>query len=735
MSRRILVVLAMVAAAPAFAAQPQFWNIEGARDFLEGDLEAISVDSEGRLRVAPASRNLVDTEAPYVWALALDDQGRLYAGTGNDGKVFRADDGEATVFFDAPELEVHALAFGPRGRLYVGTSPDGKVYEVESNGTWRPFFDPEEKYIWALAADGKGNLLVATGAEGRIYRVDAKGEAKPILSSPETHITALLADAGGNVYAGSAPGGVVYRIDEGGKVFVLHDSGYREVKSLVLGAEDALYVAAIDGKPRDERGPEATFTLPTVSTGEITVSETVTVVAPPAVQTPAPLAPGPRPQEQRPSGPVKGAVLRIARSGEVETLWTSTEETPFSMAPEWQGVLVGAGTQGRLYRIQDDRTWTMLSAFPAEQATALLRSEGRVVIATSNPGRLYVLDPTLAARGSFTSKVRDTDTVSAWGRLRWEGRAPEGTSIELFTRSGNTAVPDSTWTDWSRPYTHQQGQAITSENARFLQVRAVLVAKGAETPLLDSVSSAYLQRNLRPQVQVVNVHSPGEAFQKPLSLNPEGEILGLDSPPPAEARPSAASRPPLPPATAFSRRLFQKGLQTFTWKADDPNGDTLSYDVLYRAAGETRFRPLRKGLTEPVLAWDTSTVPNGRYVVRVVASDSPSNPESLALTGEKDSVPFDVDNTPPMVTAEVVSSSALRVRAVARDDSSMVRRAEYSVDGGPWKEVHPLDGINDALEETYEIPLSGLPSPGPHVVVVRATDLLGNMSTSRVEVP
>ncbi len=734
MPSRLLVLLAGLAvAAPLFAAQPQFWNIEGARDFLEGDLEAVSVDSEGRLRVAPASRSLVDTEAPYVWALALDDKGRLYAGTGNDGKVFRVDDGRATLFFDAPELEVHALALGPGGRLYVGTSPDGKVYAVEPDGGSRTFFDPEEKYIWALASDGKGNLLVATGAEGRIYRVNDKGEGQPILSSPETHITALLADGAGSVHAGSSPGGVIYRIDGAGKVFVLHDSGYREVKALVLGGDGALYVAAIDGKPRDERAVEAMFTLPPVSTGEITVSETVTVLAAPA-PSPAP-SPLPRFHEPRPSGPVKGAVLRIARSGEVETLWSSTEETPFSMAPEWQGVLVGAGTQGRLYRIQDDRTWTMLSAFPAEQATALLRSEGRVVIATSNPGRLHVLDPALATRGSFTSKVKDTETVSSWGRLRWEGRTPPGTSIELFTRSGNTVVPDSTWTDWSKPYTRPEGQPVTSENARFLQVRAVLVARGAETPLLDSVSSAYLQRNLRPQVQAVNVHPPGEAFQKPLSLNPEGEVLGLDGPPAPESRPAPVARAALPPATTFSRRLFQKGLQTFSWKADDPNGDILSYDLLYRAVGETRFRTLRKGLTEPVLAWDTSTVPNGRYVVRVVASDFPSNPESLALTGEKDSAPFEVDNTPPVVDAQVVSSSSLRVRATARDDSSMVRRVEYSVDGGRWNEVHPVDGINDSLEETYEIAVGDLPAPGPHVVVVRATDLLGNMSTARVEVP
>jgi len=72
---------------------------------------------------------------------------------------------------------------------------------------------------------------------------------------------------------------------------------------------------------------------------------------------------------------------------------------------------------------------------------------------------------------------------------------------------------------------------------------------------------------------------------------------------------------------------------------------------------------------------------------------------------------------------------------VAKDDSSLIRRCEYSVDGGRWEEVHPTDGINDSREETYEISLEALAGFGPHIVVVRASDSLGNASTARVEVP
>src|SRR3954463_12549053 len=100
----LIAVVCLPVPVAARAAQPQFWQLEGARDFLDGETDGLSVDSEGRVRLAPASRVAQDPEAPYVWALARDGEGRLYVGTGNEGKIFRVDNGKATLLFDAPEL-------------------------------------------------------------------------------------------------------------------------------------------------------------------------------------------------------------------------------------------------------------------------------------------------------------------------------------------------------------------------------------------------------------------------------------------------------------------------------------------------------------------------------------------------------------------------------------------------------------------------------------------------------
>ncbi len=737
MKRRAALALCLAGlASPAVAAEPQFHRLEGASDFLEGELQGLSVDSDGRVRLAPATKLLHDTEAPFVWCLAADAKGAVFAGTGNDGKVFRIEGGKATVFFDAPELEVHALAVGKDGRLYVGTSPDGRVYVVDPTGQSTSFFDPREKYIWALAQDPAGNLLVATGAEGRVYRVDAKGASTTLLQTTETHVLSLAVDPKGTLYAGSAPSGILYRVDGAGKVFVVNDSTYREVKALDLGKDGSVYAALVDGRPAtaDEAAPRAGVgaVVPTTPTSsvEVTVTEAFTGM-------PLPGASGASAPATTPGGPTKGALVRIGPGGEIDTLWSSSEDTPHSVLSSADGTLLATGGKGRLFRIRDDRSYTLVGILPSEQVTALAR-RGAVgtLIAVSGPGKVLSLEEGPGERGTFVSKPRDTETVSTWGRLRVEADVPSGTDLQVQTRAGNTETPDATWSDWSAVYKEREGQAITSERARFLQIRATFVGKEGKTPVLDSVNAAFLQRNLRPQVAQVTVHPPGEVFQKPITVTADPEVLGLDVPPPAPASAgSTKAGSGMPGPTAFSRKMSQRGLQTFSWRGEDPNGDTLAYDVYFRSTSETRFRLLRKGLTEAVLAWDTSTVPNGRYLVRVVASDAPSNPSGLALTGSKESTPFDVDNTPPTLMAQLLAAAPGRIRAIAKDDASPLRRAEYSVDGSRWEEIYPVDGINDGREETYEFAPEGLVGTGPYVIVVRAIDLLGNGASVRVELP
>jgi hypothetical protein len=728
-------LLLLAAAAPLPAAGPQSWRLEGTRAFLDGDLSGLSLDSDGRLRLGVSPRPLFDPEAPNAWCVARDAQGVLFVGTGNEGRVVRVEGTKGSALYDAAELEVHAIAVGPEGRVYVGTSPDGAVYAIDSTGKATKFFDPEERYIWALAFEPSGALLVATGGDGRVYRVTPDGKAETLLVSSETHILSLRADGRGHVYAGSAPEGIVYRIDSPGHAFVVVDSAFREIKALDLGPDGSVYAAAIEGRtaeatPRPPT-PATTPAAPAVTTvvPEVTVTESFSIV-PPAASPVAVSMPG----LEAATTPPKGALLRIRPTGEVDTLWTSTDDMPHSVVATASGVLIGTGDDGKVYRVSDDGRWSLAATLPAEQVTGLVRTSGDgIALVTSNPARLFAMDATPAAEGTFVSKVKDTVAVSNWGRLSWEGTAPSGTEVRLQTRSGNTSTPDSTWTDWSAAATRAAGETIRSERARFLQLKLTLAGRGGASPTVEAVEAAYQQQNLPPGVKSVTVHPPGEAFQKPISVSGEPEILGLEPDPLSDRAAAQRTSQASPPAIAFSRKLYQRGLRTFSWQADDPNDDSLLYDVLYRAVGDERWRPLRTGLDEPVFAWDTATAPNGRYLVRIVASDSPGNPPALALTGFKDSASFLVDNTPPSLSATLDHG---RIRVIVRDDASPVRKLEMSVDSGRWEEVRPVDGIADSLEESYEITLP--PAKGgapPRIVVLRASDSLGNVSTARVDVP
>src|SRR5688572_1429114 len=174
------------------AASPTFWTIATQSDFLRGDVEGLSIDSEGRVVLGPATTTVGETAAPFLWTLLPAGDGTIWAGSGNEGKVLRVGkDGRVTTFFDSGELEVHALAPAPKGGLYVGTSPDGRIYHVAADGSSKPFFDPDGKYIWALTVDKAGNVFAATGDKGVIYKITPEGKGSAFYRTNATNAVTL----------------------------------------------------------------------------------------------------------------------------------------------------------------------------------------------------------------------------------------------------------------------------------------------------------------------------------------------------------------------------------------------------------------------------------------------------------------------------------------------------------------------------------------------------------------
>jgi hypothetical protein len=527
----------------------------------------------------------------------------------------------------------------------------------------------------------------------------------------------------------------VLRIDPDAKPFVLLDSPFQEIRVLRFDEKGALYVGAQSGRASagaapvsDDRGADQPAVSGAAPVASVSVSTEITSIA--VVDTSG----GPAPSRGDQRG-VLGGVYRIQPDGVWDQLWESREDSPYDLIFDHAGALViGTGGKGKIYRLEGNPLRpTLVARASAQQVTAFHKdSGGRLYYATANPGKVFRLSSERAVRGTYESEPRDAGMIATWGMLTWRGTAADGNRIELYTRSGNTATPDETWSAWSTAYTNGEGSPITGPKTRYLQWRAVLTGKGG-TPVLTSVTAAYLQRNLRPQVRSVTVHPPGIVFQKPFS-NGEPELAGFaDQTTPERTLAAAAAQQG--GGNALGRRAYQKGLETLQWRAEDDNDDELVYDVLYRLEGESAWKLLRRGIADTILAWDTNTLPNGSYFVKVVASDMPSNPADTALTGELESAAFDVDNSPPAIV--IANVRADRDRTVitfdVKDDHSAIQRVEFSEDGQQWRGVFPTDGIADSRQERYELVVDhALTARG---LTLRAADSMNNVDTGHVDRP
>jgi len=725
--------VALVLAATSLSAAPGFWQAATQADFLRGEVDQLSIDEHGRLTLGPELTKVHDAAAPFIWTIAAGADGAWFLGTGNDGKVIKVDrGGQGSVFYDSTEMEVHALAPAPGGGLYVGTSPDGRIYRVDAKGQGTVFFDPDDKYIWSLIVDRDGNVFAGTGDKGTVYKITPDGKGAKFFASKTAHAVSLGFDQNRQLLVGTGAPGRVFRVDAAGKGFLVLDTTYQEIHAIRVDPRGVIYAAAQSSRAQGGgesitdspiTPPPVTPSIPNVST-EITSMTVVDVGA-------AQLGGGSSAGERRST--MTGAVYRVQPDGLWDELWTAKDDAPYDVAIESDGaVLVATGTKGKLFRLSGDPVSAVLvTRVPAQQATMIARAGERTFLATANPGLLMSVSSVRATRGTFESDVKDARLVSTWGVVAWRATAPAGTKVEIFTRSGNTRTPDDAWSEWSSSYANAEGSQITSPKARYLQWKAVLTGTATSAPVLTSLSSAYLPRNIRPQVTSITIHPPGVVFQKPFSSG-ETEIAGLDED--AQDKRASANNPLGGGAPTLGRRIFQRGLQTFAWKAEDDNNDELSYDVFYRREGDTTWRTLKSDLRDTLLVWDTSSVPNGTYVLKVLASDRKANPAAVALAGELESSSFEIDNVAPTVQIGSLRKDGTRfiVPAEIRDTDSVVTKVEYSLDAQRWQPAFPRDGILDGRVEGFDIRLD--PDAQGRTLVIRAADALGNVGTGQVRI-
>jgi hypothetical protein len=178
---------------------------------------------------------------------------------------------------------------------------------------------------------------------------------------------------------------------------------------------------------------------------------------------------------------------------------------------------------------------------------------------------------------------------------------------------------------------------------------------------------------------------------------------------------------------------YAKGQIGARWAVNDVNGDEMIYKVDIRGMNESDWKLLRDKVKEKFLTWDSTAFPDGRYKIRLTASDSPANAPAQALSSQLESDSFVIDNTPPQISGLAGSrtGSQLTIRWKAKDALSVLDNAEYSVDGKEWMAVEPTTRLTDSLEHDYVLTLDGI-AAGEHTVAVRVSDEFDNQSVEKI---
>ncbi len=700
-----LILPVFIFANAGFAVQTSLWQQQHHADFEAGKPKDLSMTSNGDVMLSPKIESFTKLKETQVWAVVEDSAGNLYVGTGNEGKIYKisADGDTAELYYNSPEVTIYSLAIGPDDALYAGTGPDGLIYKI-TDATTPPttILNEGDKYVWALQFDAEGNLYAATGTNGKIYKITSEGESSVLFDAEEKNIMTLLAQEDG-FYAGSSENGIIYHVMNDGTAKVIYQAKEKEVRALAMDSQSNLYAAVVTSAPAEpSRGRRGANGPPTPS---------------------GPPPPGGGAPQENTSN-----IYKIRPDGTAVPIWNSPEPLILAIVIESDTqILVGTGDDGKLYRINPmTGDHIEVGKCSANQVIAIHQKEmegsTRTLLATGNPGKLFTLTANYVEEGTLESTVHDAKSLSRWGKLSWEGEMAEGTVISFSTRTGNTKKPDDTWNDWSDELTTAEGSQVPNADAQYIQWRAKFTTSDTtQTPVLKKVTLASVQTNVEPRFTSIKVDDGSSSGNREQGRRPSGGLA------PPSARGSDSGR------SSGGNSAPTKNWKV-SWNVEDANSDTLQYTLYYKAVSETNWRLLKKELSKAEYEWDITTVPDGRYTVKAVATDKLSNPVGWAKSVEKVSMPFEIDNTQPSIGAIQVTANGngtYKIACDVMDATTPIQKAVYKIDSDEhWKAIFPEDGIFDSKQENLLLETGELPE-GAHTIIIQVTDRAQNTAVSR----
>ena len=723
MKRSYILILTVIIANSAFAVTSQVTRHTSAADLLKGQTENVIIDSQGTIELARQSTELdlggLLDETWTVNCIVADSKGNIYIGTSPNGRIIKYTGSKATVIYQptisAEEKHnndeinaangqheilnehVFAMAIDAGNRLLAAISgSDCRLIRFDKNKPTTIYQPEDADYILSIATDEVGNIFLGTGPDGKIFRLDPFGQNPTLVyQCRDNNILSLAVDSNGFIYAGSDQRGLVYKIDQKtNKASVLFDSQQKEVTSLLLDTDNNLYATATSALADNNQKTFSSITQDSASgrpessqsEGSEEKSSTKTLKTPNS-----------KPQNnnnntkqeqakrgERPSS--ASHIYKIDPQGFVTDVF-SEAAVFFALAKENNSLLLGTGNKAELFAIDLETETKSLACEhkTASQITAVTVMNDRVYLGTSNPAKLIELSTSLSEKGTYISEPVDASQPAQWGKLQLDADIPDGCNILLSARSGNVKDPnDPTFSDWTEDIEITHATQLNCPIGRYLQYRLTLeTTDNSLTPVVREVAIPHVVPNLPPKVTDIKT------------------TLAKDNNP---------------------------GLMLVEYKAEDSNNDKLSYTIELRQLGRQQWIKIEENIVTDNFKWDTKTVEDGEYEIRVTADDKLSNTPTTKLSATRVSDPFIVDNSAPEIVTQqtAISNDTATLKLGISDRLTIIGSVSYTVDSSKeWTSTIPDDFVYDTTSEDFTIVVSDLEA-GEHVIAVCLKDDIGN---------
>lgn len=698
----------------SFSAVTRFLKDDSMRDFEKGNLDGVSLDQEGFLRLAPKVRELFrEDDILFIWNSAEDKEGNLYFGTGNKARLYqRSLDGTIKEIYESDKgTAISSLAIDSKDNLYLSVNPLGQIIRIslrDPEKTPLMFTQLQEQYIWKIRVDSNDHLWIATGHTASLFQVDPKGQKKKIYSSnQESHFLALFIDSEDRVYFAGEGTGSIYQYNNDNSSpesnpKVLYDPYEDEVKEIIGDNKGNLYFATATNRPK--KTPNTfdytdTFVLEAgVQELEVKPRQTTITI-------------------KKKQVPVKNSVYQIDSDGLVQKLFTRDQTAFLSLTLNEEGYLyAGSDQDGILYRIEGVNQASIFLQTQETQILSLLslqniqnqKNEKKLLVSTGRMAKLLEVDLNFPNQGIYESQILNARGSAFWGKIDWDAKRED--QIRFLARSGNSKKPDSTWTQWENidPETGK-----LDFESQYMQYRVKFQATNSDdSPILKMVQVSYLLENRAPEISRIRLKKDKEK---------QLETFG----------PFHQSLPP--------------SVFTLSWRAFDRDSDFLNYDIQCKQENSKQWISLSSDWYEKEFSFDSRRLADGEYVFRVSASDVKSNGEKRKKTVSSLSSVFKIDNSFPRIEGIQVQQTnnnnnkeqSYLIRGKAVDQLSHIQVLQYSLNGADWVYLSPKDLIYDSQEEEFEIQLNMIQSTplfqNQNILILRVADAQGNFITQEVQ--